>query len=117
MAGRCGGVVGRVRVLGHCSTVEDAEGVTAEGGVGVTVFDGGEGFLLGPLTLGFLWRGWLGRCVEVPRRRGQVPEGSRRVEGAVKRVVTASLVGSGGCQDGRCFPSSVVALFICSMGT
>jgi len=47
--------------------VEDTEGVVTEGGVGVTVLDGGvrpqlsmPGFLL-------LWS-WLGRLVEVPRR-------------------------------------------------
>jgi len=92
--------------------MEDAEGVAAKGGVGVTVFDGGGGFLLGPSTLGFLCRSWLGRRVEVPRRRGKVPEGGRGVE----RVVTPSLVGSGGCQGGGCFSSSVVAPFICSTG-
>ncbi len=112
MVGRGWGVDGRVRISRHRLAVEDAEGVAAKGGVGVTVFDGGDGFLLGPSSLGFLrWR-WLGGFVEVPRWRGKVPEGSRGVE----RVVTPSLVGSGGCQDGGYFPSSVAALFICSTG-
>ena len=112
MVSRGWGVDGRVRVSGHCLAVEDAEGVVTECGVGVTVLDGGDGFLLGPLSLGFLRQRWLGRCVEVPRRRGKVPEGGRGVE----RVVTPSLVSSGGCQDGGCFSSSVVASFICSTG-
>src|SRR6266851_10296172 len=43
MAGRCWGVDGWVRVSGHCSAVEDTEGVAAEGGVGVSMFDGGGG--------------------------------------------------------------------------
>ena len=68
MAGRCGGVDGRVRVSRHSSPVVDAEGVPTEGGVGVAVFNDGGGFLLLFSTLRLLlW--WLDGCVEVPRRR------------------------------------------------
>ncbi len=112
MVGRGWGIDGWVRVSGHRLAVEDAEGVATEGGVGVMVFNGGDGFLLGLSLLGFLRRRWLDRCVEVPRRRGKVPEGGRGVE----RVVTPSLVSSGGCQDGGYFSPSVVAPFICSTG-
>ena len=70
MVRRCWGVDGRVRVSGHSSAVEDAEGVSTEGGVGVTVFDDGRGFLLRLSTLRSLLWGWLDRCVEVPRRWG-----------------------------------------------
>src|SRR5216683_8122046 len=45
MAGRCWGVDGRVQVSGHPSTMEDAEGVATEGGVGVAMLD--RGALLG----------------------------------------------------------------------
>src|SRR6266851_195642 len=69
MVGGRGGVDGRVRVSGHSSAVEDAEGVSTEGGVGVVVFDGGGG-LLRLSTLCFLLLCWLVGCVEVPRRRG-----------------------------------------------
>ncbi len=92
--------------------MEDAKGVATEGGVGEMVFDGGDGFLSGLSTFGFLHRGWLSGRVKVPRWRGKVPEGGRGVEG----VETPSLVGSGGCQDGGCCSSRVVALFIRSTG-
>ena len=97
MVGRCWGVDGRVRVPGHCLAMEDTEGVAAKGGVGVTMLDGGGGLLSGPSTLLLCW-GWLGRCVEVPRWRWEVPEGDWGVE----KVVAASLVGRGGSQDGGC---------------
>src|SRR6266851_1626302 len=87
MVGRCWGVVGRVRVSGHSSAVENTEGVAAKGSVGVTMLDGGGGLLSGPSTLLLCW-GWLGRCVEVPRWGGQVPEGGWGVKG----VVAASLI-------------------------
>ena len=66
MVGRCWGVDGRVRVSGHPSTVEDAEGVSTEGGVGVTMLDGDGGLLGCPTLLLLLW-GRLAGCVEVPR--------------------------------------------------
>ena len=90
----------------------NTEGVATEGGVGMTVLDRGDGFLLGLSSFGFLRRRWLDRRVEVPRWRGEVPEGSCGVE----RVVTPSLVSSGGCQDGRYSSSSIAAPFICSTG-
>ena len=66
MVGGCWGIDGRVRVSGHSSAMEDAEGVAAEGGVGVTMFDGG--FWLSFSALGLLLWGWRVRCVKVPRR-------------------------------------------------
>ena len=74
MVGGRGGVDGRVRVAGHSLPVEDAEGVSTEGGVGVAMLDDGGGFL-GFSTPGFLLWEWLVGCVEVPCRRWQVPEG------------------------------------------
>src|SRR5216683_5167282 len=71
MVGRCWGVDRQVRVPGHCSTMEDAEGVVTKGGVGLTMFDGGDNFLSCPSTLGFLRRGWLDGRVEVPRWGGK----------------------------------------------
>ena len=92
-----GGVDRRVRVSGHSSAVENTEGVSTEGGVGVAMFDDGGGFLLWLSTLCFLLWGRLVRRVEVPRRRWQVlVEG-----GGVEGVVAAGLVG-GGSQDGGC---------------
>src|SRR6266851_200618 len=95
MVGRSWGVDGRARVSGHSLAVEDTEGIAAKGGVGVAMFDGGGGLLSGFSTLFLCW-GWLVRCVEVPRWRGQVPEEGRGVKG----VVAASLVCGGGSQDG-----------------
>ena len=112
MVGRVWGVDGRVRVPGHCLMVEDAEGVATEGSVGVAMFDGGGGLLLSLPSFGFLCWGWLISRVEVPHWRGEVPEGGCGVE----KVVTLSLVSSGGCQDGGCFSSRVVAPFIRSTG-
>src|SRR5216683_1329569 len=68
MVGRRWGVDGRVRVSGHPSAVEDAEGVSTEGGVGVAMLDD-DGGLLGFSTLGFLLWGRLVGRVEVPCRR------------------------------------------------
>ncbi len=68
MAGQCWGVDGQVGVSGHASAMEDAEGVSAEGGVGLTMLEGGS--LLGFVALSSLARGWwLGSVdvVEVPR--------------------------------------------------
>ena len=67
IAGRRWGVDGRVRVPGHFLAMEDAEGVSAKGSVGVAVFDDGRGFLPRLSTLCFLLWGRLDRCVEVPR--------------------------------------------------
>src|SRR6266851_3611023 len=70
MVGRCWGVDGRVRVAGHSSAVEDAEGVSTKGGMGVAVFDDGGGLLrLSAFCFLLLWGQLVGR-VEVPRRRG-----------------------------------------------
>src|SRR5712671_6975993 len=52
MVGGCWGVDGWVRISGHPLVVEDAEGVSTEGGVGVTVLD--RGLRLWPSTLGLL---------------------------------------------------------------
>src|SRR6267154_234159 len=96
IAGRRWGIDGRVRVPGHFLAVEYAEGVSAEGGVGVSVLDGGDDLLgfSAPWLLLWLWKG-LDRCVKVPRRRWQVPER----DGGVEKVVAASLVSGGGSQD------------------
>jgi len=56
VVGRCWGVDGRVGVSGHASAVEDAEGVSTEGGVGLAMLEGGS--LLGFLVLGLFARGW-----------------------------------------------------------
>src|SRR6266851_1459973 len=45
MVGGRWGVDGRVRIPGHSLMVEDAEGVSTEGGVGVAMLDDGGGFL------------------------------------------------------------------------
>ena len=66
MVGGRGGIDGRVRVSGHPLSVEHAEGVSTEGGVGVVVLDGGG--LLRLSMLGLLLWGWLDRLVEVPCR-------------------------------------------------
>src|SRR5713101_5042835 len=91
--------------------MEDAEGVSAEGGVGMAMFDGG--LLRRSAVLGSLLWGWLVGGVEVPRWGWQVPERDWGVEG----VVAVSLVGSGRSQGGGCFSSKAVALFMCSMGS
>ena len=68
MVGRCWGVDGRVGVSGHASAMEDTEGVSAEGGMGLTIFKGGS--LLGSAVLSsFAWDWWLREVdvVEVPR--------------------------------------------------
>ena len=56
--------------------MEDAEGVAAEGGVGVAMFNGGGGFLssFSP-TFSLLCRAWLGRCIEVPHWGGRFQKG------------------------------------------
>src|SRR6266851_5236824 len=54
IAGRRWRVDGRVRIPGHSLAMEDTEGVSTEGGVGVTVLDGGGG-LLGVSALLLLW--------------------------------------------------------------
>ena len=65
MGGQCWGVDGRVGISRHVSAVEDAEGVSAEGGVGLAMLKG-EGPLLWLVALGPLaWGGGLG-VVEVP---------------------------------------------------
>src|SRR5216683_1161294 len=45
IAGRGWGIDGRVRVPGHSLSMEHAEGVSTEGGVGVAVLDDSGGFL------------------------------------------------------------------------
>ncbi len=40
MAGGCGGVVRWVAILGHALSMVDAEGVPAEGSMGLSVFEG-----------------------------------------------------------------------------
>ncbi len=65
MVGGRWGVDGRVRVSGHSSAVEDAEGVATEGGVGVAVLDWGPWLRLS--TLGPLLSGWRVGRVKVPR--------------------------------------------------
>ena len=68
VVGRCRGVDGQVGVSRHSLAMEDAEGVPAEGGVGLTMLEGGS--LLGFAALSSLVRGWwLGGVdvVEVPR--------------------------------------------------
>ena len=60
------GVDQRVRISRHPLSMEDAEGVATEGGVGVTVLDGGV--LPRSSTPGFLLWSWFDRFVEVPRR-------------------------------------------------
>ncbi len=67
MMGGCGGVDGWVRVAGHSSPVEDTEGVPAEGGMGLAVFEGG--LFLWLATFRLLLGGWWfkGVAAEVPR--------------------------------------------------
>ncbi len=71
MAGGCWGVVGGVRVLRHALSVESAEGVPAEGGVGVLVLKG-LSLLFVLLALRLLPEGWWleGVVVQVPCRWG-----------------------------------------------
>jgi len=68
----------------------DAEGVAAEGSVGLTVFKG-LGLPLGLSPLGFLsWGRWFeGVIIQVPRRWREVPVEGWRVE----VVVAVSAVG------------------------
>ena len=82
--------------------VKDAEGVSTEGGMGLTVLEWGLLLVLAASSR-FLWVGcWF--CggvvtVEVPCQQGEVPEESGGVEG----VVAMCLIG-GGSQLGGCSP-------------
>src|SRR6266851_1539532 len=111
MVSGCRGVDGWVRVSGHPLAVEDAEGVSTEGGVGMAMFDGGS-WLQFSTTLRLLLWGWRVGSVEVPRWGWQVPEGDWGVEG----VVAVGLVRGGGSQDGRCVLLRIAAPFIWSSG-
>ena len=78
--------------------MEDAEGVLAEGSMGLAMLERRSLFelvALGPLS-GCWWLGGVD-VVEVPRWRQEVPEGSWKVEG----VVAVGLVGRGS-QNRRC---------------
>ena len=66
MVGGCGGIDGRVRVSGHSSVVEDAEGVSTEGGVGMVMFDGGSWLRFSTMLRLLLW-GWRVGGAKVPR--------------------------------------------------
>jgi len=93
--------------------VEDAEGVSAEGGVGLAMLE--RGLLSGFAALGPLSRcGWFGGVdvVEVPHWRWEVPVESQGLEG----VVAAGLIRRGS-QDGGCLSLWLAVLFILSMGT
>ncbi len=88
MGGRWG-VDRWVGVSGYPLSIEDTEGVSAKGGVGVLVFEGlGLLFVLSVPRL--LSRGWQfkGIIVQVPHWQGQVPVES----GAVDVVVAASAI-------------------------
>jgi len=73
MVGRGGGVDRWVRVARHHSAMVDAEGVVAEGSVGLAVLE--WGLVLGFVAFGsILGDGWFeGVIVKVPHWQGQVP--------------------------------------------